>query len=512
MVRRHGVELGCALAAMVATALLTRHGILLDPDSTTYLRTSQWFREAPSTFWEPPRGTSLSIRGLFPPLYPLALALAGGVGDDLRAARGLGIALAGVAAWCLAFAVRRHAGAATAVAVFAVVACSRAWLLVNFGFLLSEGLFLALALAAVAVLATMVHPLPTRSFWWRAAVVATLGAACFGARYVGLGVVLGLAASLLLVTDQPAGRRVAAAGAALAAGTIPTVMWTSVAGGHGATGDRSLGWRGLGRAELWSVEELPHRFLPRQGIDALGSAGARTLGVLALAALLVWSLRSIWLGARHHAEPSRRAVAGLLLVGWGQLTVLVATRAVVDLLIPLGGRHVMLWFTAVVAAAGIDGHRAWADEARPAWRRPALVGLAAMLVLGSLPAFAQALRDPLGSWSNLAQAAPSPTVDRLADLAPDAVVVTNREDLVYLGTGRATAPLPEPTNRYSGAPNRNFEPQMAAVAERARRGEAIVVAFTDDPVWSLPEGDLRRITGLALVARTDDAVVLAASP
>src|SRR4051794_38444327 len=99
------------LAASVAGGLafaLTRRGLLFNPDSPTYLWTSRLIRSNPARLVSLPGDTSLSVRGNFPPLYPAVLAVVGSLGDDLVAARVLGVVLAAAVAGMLVRLVALH--------------------------------------------------------------------------------------------------------------------------------------------------------------------------------------------------------------------------------------------------------------------------------------------------------------------------------------------------------------------------------------------------------------------
>lgn len=90
------------------------------------------------------------------------------------------------------------------------------------------------------------------------------------------------------------------------------------------------------------------------------------------------------------------------------------------------------------------------------------------------------------------------------------MIYTNREDLVYLQTGRATLALPFPNDAYTGRPDPRFAAETRAMAAQVRAGRAEVALFLDDPTWAIGVDDLVEQTGLRVAERDPQGVVLAA--
>lgn len=336
--RDHRAELAVAGLVLVLLAVLTRHGLLFDPDSATYLHSARAMRIHPVELWRPPSGSSLSIRGLFPPGYPTVLAAVGWatgpVSTDLQAYRVTQCLLGALGAGLLTAIVRRAATTTTAVATVAVVLLQRGFVQVTWGFLFSESLYTTLAIGAVAV----AQPLLGRASLRRCAAAGLLAGLAFGTRHVGLGVVLGLAVAVAGLGAGSARDRWRGTALVLAAGLAPMVLWELAISRSGATGPRHLAFPGFGRGELAKLESLTAAFAPRPVLDALGVGGQQVVGALVLAIAVLWSA-SVVRAARHPDDTGARASALLLAVGWGHALVLLAARVLSERLIALSGRR-----------------------------------------------------------------------------------------------------------------------------------------------------------------------------
>lgn len=185
-----------------------------DGDSAVYVLTAKAY----APFASPdPLAARFASESQFPPLYPAVLAIAGG-GADLHWAHAattlcLLLAFAAVYAWCVAAGLREWL-AFTAVALFAVAPGTYVQALL----LHSESLYVALSLAALALLAVAERPGSGR-----AVAAAAAGAVAAAMMTRSAGVALMPALLIVLVRRRPTGWPLIIA---LASG--PTLAWSLV--------------------------------------------------------------------------------------------------------------------------------------------------------------------------------------------------------------------------------------------------------------------------------------------
>ena len=502
-----------AVLAAALTVALTRDGVLLGLDSPTYLWTARWMSSDPTRLVHLPADTALSIRGSFPPLYPMVLAVAGWMGDDLVAGRFLGVLLAAVGAALLARLVARQTSPAVGLVAVALVFASRSCALLLFGFLMSDGLHVVLGVAAISVLVPTLRDSCDR-VPLRIAGAFACAAAALGTRFVGIGLVGAVA---LIVAVLPRGvrhPRVVAVGGAVAAVT-PMAIWQAAGGdGVGIAGFRP-GWYPPLSAPLRAGDSLVAAFAPRQLLDALGHGGVRAVGLVLLVAAMIWTAGVLRSASRAGSAEPVRVTAVLLVVGWSHLATVIASRAFVDPFIEAEGRQTLLWLICLIAAVVIDVHRRFAPRgaAHPvrrtqAWAAARAVTVA-LLIAGSV-LLARSVEDPGASWWNLGEERPS----RVAAVVPEGwdlpVVYTNREDVLYLQAHRRTKALPLEHLRNAVDADPSFRSRVQAMGDAVRAGRADVVVFTDDPYWSVPIDVLNELTGLRVGRREADGVVLVA--
>jgi hypothetical protein len=71
--------------------------------------------------------------------------------------------------------------------------------------------------------------------------------------------------------------------------------------------------------------------------------------------------------------------------------------------------------------------------------------------------------------------------------------------------------LPEPTNRYSGATQPDFEDRLREIGADAAAGKALIIVFTDDVVWAPTVEEIQSLTGLPVREQNGEGVILAGS-
>ena len=204
---------------------ITRMGIGLDPDSTTYIGTARSILlgrgiSAPFTAYSDPRDFAPMTH--FPPLYPLFLASLGLLGLDPQAAArilgallfSLNVTLVGT----IAYLYTRHRLLATTAAFLAffssdmLVAHSMAW---------SEPLFIFLTLITVFLLTKYMESQGIL-YLLTASLAASLGILC---RYVGVSWVVAGAVISLLGRNRPVSQKLKHLGMFLACSLFLTAPW-----------------------------------------------------------------------------------------------------------------------------------------------------------------------------------------------------------------------------------------------------------------------------------------------
>jgi hypothetical protein len=214
---RRAVLAICILFPLCLIAILTRHGIAIEPDSTTYLSAARSF-VANGTLTQLTGGT-LTV---FPPGLPLALAIFGKLGLSMTlAATFLNLASASLMVLAAYFLTKWTVeselwGLATALLV------GFSYVLVGlFSYLVSEPLFTA---ATLVVLLQLVWSAGKGAVSWRAIVVIVVACnAAVSFRYIGLVLIPTGALSILLIERRRGLRSLIRAAITAAASSIGLV-------------------------------------------------------------------------------------------------------------------------------------------------------------------------------------------------------------------------------------------------------------------------------------------------
>lgn len=502
--RQHSATIVASLSAAVLTLTLTRDGMLLSEDSPAYLWTSRLIRADPARILDLPTDTLLSIQDRYPPAYSVLLALVGIDGRDLDTARALAVVLAAVSVGMVARLVALHSSNAIALAVSLLVLVSRGYVITLFGFIMSDGLYLALVVAAL----TCLEPaLTARSPASRTKLVvgaSILGSIGFLTRTGGIGLVVAISITPLLLGERTT-RRWAIAALSAAIGIAPTVAWMAMQSQNSAIGGRRFGWYLTGVDLLESPMSLLWSYLPRQAIDLLGNTGSGVASTVVFVLIISWSVQSIRCGAMAHASPPRRMTAAFLLFGWLHLGTLVISRLFFDPLIRIDGRHPMLWLTCLIAAGGIDLHRhVAAGHRRVAWTSGTI---AVLLTAGAMIPLARSIMHPGASSWNLAVEGSSQLAARASEESRGRLIYSNREDILYLQEGAATRMLPRRFRMYRFDRDPLFDQQTRLMGARVRSGNAIVVIYRENSESSVPTKELEALTGLRVTFENDEGVI-----
>jgi hypothetical protein len=505
-----------AILASVRVAIVTADNVESGADSAVYLGTANEIRSwhgptVPSTYWadvyEP--HTALGFRGHvpsshFPPGYPLTLAVvSAATGGTRSAARVVDIACIFVNVVLIGVLTARMTAYRSAfVAALPVVLTvfvpdqtlleDAGWLRTHIG-ILSEPLFMVFATGALLAACTAVGPASRAG---RATVVAgALASAAMFTRYVGVAAVftVAVAIALLALHDRIGARAVRAVIVGICA-LLPTYLFLFWTAARGTRTSRLFAYHPIGKGAL--IEHLGRFFFPLGWPSALRTAGLTIIAV-GVVASLKWStprVREFW---RDDNRGRAQQIIVLLFIAL-YIVVVYFTRTFLDVNTPFDARLLApiraLSYAAVVAVA----YRWLAPYAR-AWVTAALLGI---LIAGLVYADWETERYWLDFGVEVKHVA-STTEQALAALPPDAIIVTNAPEIVYLATGRRSLILPQQFVFLTRKPNPAFELELMEWARllATRNGYAFFVATPLVFGIAKPE-NLARYTPLELLAES----------
>ena len=481
--RRDAVAASCAaLGAALVLARQVSWGAALHWDSVLYIGVARSLA-AGEGFTQ---YTGAPLPTLWPPLYPLLLALPGAAGIDPRDAAGplnaalFALTICAAGRW---LARRCESGFVAGWATLALAAAPA--LVWHASWAMSETLFVLLATLALIRLDACLRGEGGASTLVAAASLAAL--ACL-ARYAGIALV---AAALPLLALRPgAGRAARARDAVLyaAIALAPVALWAlpegaARGGGHAGGGDALLASAGRWLADEW-------------GRGAAGGAAQAAAGALLLAVAGWLALRfASWaFGAGRERDAGPLAFGGF---AFATLALYVAAasidfaatfqRYLLPALLPL----------LLTVALALDRLLASALRRGLPWARAAAVAL--LLWLSWIPPWhASALREANGEghgWAN-ARWSNSEVLAHLREQPCDCLTVTSSPTAYYLHDG---------PGEYRGLPGR-----LAAVRELiARAPPGARVAWHYGGLFGAEYGadELRAIPELAVVADLEDGVV-----
>ena len=494
------------LASLPGAVLLlwaTRHGAFLGGDSATYLDMARNL-----ALGHGPRvgdfGASEPAATVhFPPVYPLFLAV---VGDGVRfwhagllcLTGGLTAALAG-----------RSLAVAASVAAWVTLTPDA---LLTFGGVMSEALFVPLALAAV-------WAATRRRFW----IAAAFGVTAALTRHAGIFVILPiLAVGLTPVLSGAKGRILidrAESGPSLRSGpawwllrdvrvrhaTHASLTAAAVVAGYlawrwltPAAPDRLATWHPPGEADrLETLRAIGGWIWPSGDVGGPVRAGLLVVALFGVAAVV----------------GRRRAGITCVVAAVAYAGVVIAARSLLDASIPLGGRIwlPMLPFVAVALSGGACPARL-RRATRRAGRAPrlllltALLGVVAANLSATLPLAGRLHRDGLGyaapAWRD------SPTLAYVASLPRETPVVSDAADAVGLLLRRPATFVPPTRFRTGDRPNRWWRPQLREQAKAVRDAGGVYVFFdaVDRDDFRVTPEDLAEVLYVEPVARFEDGV------
>ena len=486
--------IACVLVATGVMTACTRWGLALSSDSARYVRTSRHILGV-----EPVVDIDIESKGEqahYPPFYPITLAAAGFVlrQDPLHAARWLHVAIFAGSTLLTGALVRRFGGrtwaaifAAAVIALSPVTITTHAWLL-------SEALFILLALGMVWLLAMYLDELrphaaaPRRdegvaSTWagWAlliaAGLVASLGMLT---RYAGAA--LGPAAVLALLVlprESPWRRRVLdAAVFSLVSLALPMVQFGRNLVAGGSVANRTIALHPISLDHLKDGVAAVATWIAPLGITGARDA-ANAQPVLAAAAVLLFAtifLSGCALAWRGRREAIGRLAGVLVLVIVCFVGLLVFSISFVDFHTPMDTRVLSPVFAGWIVLAGCV--LSW--WIGPLGRGHRMIAVAATAVIAAIMAWpSDSLVSRLWTegdgfahpqWRN------SATMAAVRDLPAELQIFTNAPGAVYLLSGRQFIwTVPAEISASSRLPNPQYAGLMARIDQEIRAGRGVMV-------------------------------------
>lgn len=511
---RQGVAARAAVAVPVAfaaacVAFVTRDGILYDPDSEGYLRAARRIAADPASAFAAIDTSDLTSVAVHPPGYSALLAGLGRIVGEQPAARVIAVAATAITVGAVATLVRAHAGPAAAFLAAATLVVSRGFVFRLGGFMMSDGLYLALAATTLCLLDRWLRTwrdLPVgRHRALLAALTVSAGAAAL-TRIGGVAVIATVAYGLSVSTAPRAGRRALFVTMAAAS---PFAAWAAVQLLDDRNG-RTIGWYPPRSDEPVAAGRDLVRMLitERVAVSAIGTAAAVVVVVAAIVAVPVAIASAARTARRSSRTDDDLAVATLAVFAIGSIAVVIAARLVLDPFVSVADRHLMASWMAVVMVVAIRWRR-WTQR----WpRRAATVGtvLVTLLVASAATTTVRSLIAPGAAWGNLAlHMEDSALLDEIRRLPAGVTLYSNRIDYVYLLADRDVRPVAIRTDPTTGRPNPRYRAQIDDMVRALRRGDGYVVLFDiDDPLWTDAPEDFERAAGLTVAERVEDGWIL----
>lgn len=467
-----------AVSAVGAILLLANapYGVHASPDSFTYLGAAD--RLARGHGWTYPFGSPGSPVTLFPPLYPLLLAVPEVLDVSVfHWVTWQNAILLGIFSFAVAITVAQATRAFVPAALAAALVALGTPTITVYAHLWSEPLFFPLVVVILAALARFLATGRTR---W----LVLSGAACSVAmltRYAGLSVSVAACLSLLAWPGQRPLQRIARTALFIAIALPLSVLWSlrnlatsgTLTGNnnlvHGLTAHDVIG--GLGTVASWLIPEQ------LEGRTRVLLVVVATM-FLVLLGLLVWA----WVGSRLPLAPP--GGWPIVVVCLTYVTIHLAFIAIANAFStrspPFNDRILGPSFAPLVIAIVVIGHAIW----RGLPRLPVRVGVAvtalAMLVVSATAATATAekelapVRGTLTDYRRLAgEIGPA--------IRPDAELLSNRANIAWFVTGRAVEGLPRSCSGGHVLPNPTYEEELRDLSRRLGDRPRQVIFFRRSP-------------------------------
>lgn len=486
--------------------LATPFGAGLTSDSVTYLAGADVLIDHPTAFLS----LTHPVGDLdhFPPLYPAVLAGVISIGfSPLRAAALVGWLSFVASAVLFHRVVCRYTSPRWAGVALTALILSDGFLILVHGWVMSEGLFIAISMGAVAMFERARTASGGRVFDY--VVAGTLAGAATLTRFVGVAVLVALLVGVLLI--ERGRRALVIAGGLAVLGLSPLVVWVVSQGGGGDVGDRTVQWHPSTLEEITDASvNISKWFVPERVLSVWSGAVGLFVGVLLAGALLA-AARYLAESARGRVGEERPLVTVFIVWAVGHVVLVLASAAVLDANIPLDQRLLFPAWIAAMGAIAVAIHPWWtAGPSGDRARRLVAVALGVLLVAWSLQLVADvraARSDGLGYSSP--QWEESEALTWIEGEGRGRVTHANGRDAIYLFTGEVVEGVPVTYDASTDQPNPDVAGDIRRMERRVLEADGRVVFFeATQRRNAVTVEDVIQATSLEVVLTLADAVVL----
>ena len=452
------------------------YGVHATPDSFTYLGAADQLARGHG--WTYPFGFPGAPVTLFPPLYPLLLAIP----DVLDVSVFHWVTWQNaifLEAFCfvVGITVARTTGAFVPAALAALLVALGTPTITVYGQLWSEPLFFPLIVVILAALARYVAT-------WRVGWLAVAGGACSLAmltRYAGFSVLVAACLLLLSSPGERVAQRVARTALLLAIALPLSALWSlrNLATSGTLTGNNNLVHGLTAQDVIGGLATVGSWFVPEQ----LEGRTRVVLVVVAVAFLVVLGL-VVWAWVRSRTKVAPPGGWPIVVASLTYVAIHFAFIAVANAFStrspPFNDRILGPSFAPLVIAIVVLGHACW--RALP--RLPVRIGVAAtglaLLVVSGTAAVAT-------TQMNLAPARGTLTdYRRLAReigpaIRPDAALLSNRANIAWFVTARVVETLPRSCTGGHVLPNPTYDRELGNLTGRLGERPRQVIFFRNSP-------------------------------
>ena len=503
------VEVVLAVVAVCAAALvlfMTRSGLGgLPPDSGVYLSTAEHlgagrgFTTHFDTLFDHfgPRETA-GFDGDVPlvawsPGFPALMALFSFFGTESDGARVVNIVSTGALVFLSGFIVLRITRSSVRAVVTALVVAILPGVLVFSRLVLSETMYVAIALAALVA----VYEYAQRQTWVRFALVALGGLLGVGARLAGVALPIALGAAVFLSIPGAWRRRLVLGAGAAAPGVLFALVWKARDASSPITAHLP------GKIDIQTIAQTMGTWFGT-GQPTTG----RVLAILLGTALFCVATYTAFRPREHAAERALATGLGALMIM--SFVVVAFARSFTDAQVPFNGRVLLPGIVALALLVGASRFE-WSSTADRVLAG-ALVAVAVLAVwpwanrggwiLSGTRTTAQAI-----STSAATPGRPPGITAALRELPPGRIVSDYPENTWYYAD-RPSIHMPSKEDVTAGRHNDDFGRQMREVGDVLRRGDFVVLYRCPSDAAFFPTVDeIREFVDLTTVYEQPDGCI-----
>lgn len=421
-------------------------------------------------------GNLIPITG-FPPGYPFVLAVLGWLGLDMfSSASVLNAIFFGGSILLSGLLIRRATRSVLAATIGSLLILTSTTLLQFHGMVMTEALYIFLMLLTLSLL---VWYLDENRPIYLILLAGLIGAATL-TRYVGLSLLATGLLSILLFSKTSLRRRILDCTLLAAISVAPLFFWfrrnSNVAG---SLTNRVVIFHLMRPEVLRSyIAEILSWFMPR--VLGLPRAIRNILVILiALPASLLFiykEVRSGLFGGAHKRDPTRYLPWILIFHEFFFLGILVANSMLLDAATTLTAtpRYLIPIFVVGVMIFVIIVHRLISGVQQSSL--PLVVGLAYsgfLILLYGIQSFPQISHPDLVYWEYMRKRPEA--VQELQSIDPEAPIITNNQELIYLMAERSSYMWPIRFDSYRQVEREDYGSQLEATKEKLNRGGVMVI-------------------------------------